>query len=78
MESQSPVGEILISEVVNKQIEKRIDEVIHPLGRIELKNISNEFEVFSILGDGKNKFSSKNKKNLNKKPKFAILTICQY
>ena len=73
LESQSPVGEILISEVVNKQIEKRIDEVIHPLGRIELKNISNEFEVFSILGDGKNKFSSKSKKNLNKKPKFAIL-----
>ncbi|MDC0457490.1 adenylate/guanylate cyclase domain-containing protein [Alphaproteobacteria bacterium] len=73
LESQSPVGEILISEVVNKQIEKRIDEVIHPLGRIELKNISNEFEVFSILGDGKNKFSSKNKTNLNKKPKFAIL-----
>ena len=73
LESQSPVGEILISEVVNKQIEKRIDEVIHPLGRIELKNISNEFEVFSILGNGKNKFSSKSKKNLNKKPKFAIL-----
>ena len=73
LESQSPVGEILISEVVNKQIEKRINEVIHPLGRIELKNISNEFEVFSILGDGKNKFSSKNKTNLNKKPKFAIL-----
>ncbi|MDC0093743.1 adenylate/guanylate cyclase domain-containing protein [Alphaproteobacteria bacterium] len=73
LESQSPVGEILISEVVNKQIEKRIDEEIHPLGKIVLKNISNDFEVFSVLGDGKNKFSSKNKKALNKKPKFAIL-----
>ena len=73
LESHSPVGEILISEVVNKQIEKRIDEAIHPLGRIELKNISSDFEVFSILGDGKNKFSSKNKSIINKKPKFAIL-----
>ena len=49
LESQSPVGEILISEVVNKQIAKKIDEEIYPLGRIILKNISNDFEVFSIF-----------------------------
>ena len=73
LESQSPVGEILISEVVNKQIEKKIDEEIYPLGRIILKNISNDFEVFSILGNGKNKFPDKSKVTLNKKPKFAIL-----
>ncbi|MDC1133760.1 adenylate/guanylate cyclase domain-containing protein [Alphaproteobacteria bacterium] len=73
LESQSPVGEILISEVVKQQISNRIDEKVHSLGRIELKNISNDFEVFSILGDGKNKFSKNKKKIVNKKPKFAIL-----
>ena len=73
LESQSPVGEILISDVVNQQINKKIEQKIHSLGKIELKNISSDFEVFSILGDGKNKISKKTSPSVNKKPKFAIL-----
>ena len=73
LESQSPVGEILISDVVNQQINKKIEQKIHSLGKIELKNISNDFEVFSILGDGKNKLFKKVNSSINKKPKFAIL-----
>ena len=73
LESQSPVGEILISDVVNQQINKKIEQKIHSLGKIELKNISSDFEVFSILGDGKNKISKKTSLSVNKKPKFAIL-----
>ncbi len=73
LESQSPVGEILISDVVKQQINKKIEQKIHSLGKIELKNISSDFEVFSILGDGKNKISKKTSPSINKKPKFAIL-----
>ena len=73
LESQSPVGEILISDVVNQHINKKIDQKVHSLGKIELKNISSDFEVFSILGDGKNKISKKTSPSVNKKPKFAIL-----
>jgi len=73
LESQSPVGAILISDVVNQQINKKIEQKIHSLGKIELKNISNDFEVFSILGDGKNKLFKKVNSSINKKPKFAIL-----
>ena len=73
LESQAPVGEILISEIVKQQVENRIEQAIHPLGKIELKNISNNFEVFSLLGDGKNKIINKSSKTINKKPKFAIL-----
>ena len=73
LESQAPVGEILISEIVKQQVNNRIEQKIHPLGKIELKNISNNFEVFSLLGDGKNKIINKSSKTINKKLKFAIL-----
>ena len=73
LESQAPVGEILISDLVKQQIYNKIDDTIYPLGKIELKNISNNFEVFSLLGDGKSKIKNISNKNLNKKPKFAIL-----
>ncbi|MDC1210078.1 adenylate/guanylate cyclase domain-containing protein, partial [Pseudomonadota bacterium] len=71
LESQCPVSEILISDIVRQQINKKIDEKIYPLGKIELKNISEAFEVFSILGDGLNKFKEKLQKTINKKFKFA-------
>ena len=73
LESQCPVSEILISDIVRQQINKKIDEKIYPLGKVELKNISEAFEVFSILGDGLNKFKEKSQKSINKKLKFAIL-----
>ena len=73
LESQSPVGEILLSDVVRQQVYNKIEETIHSLGKIELKNISDNFEVFSLLGDGKNKIKNSSNKSLNKKPKFAIL-----
>ena len=73
LEGQCPVSEILISDIVRQQINKKIDEKIYPLGKVELKNISEAFEVFSILGDGLNKFKEKSQKSINKKLKFAIL-----
>jgi adenylate cyclase len=73
LESHSPVGEVLISEIVKQQINNKITETIHSQGKIELKNISNNFQVFSILGDGKNKINNLLNKTINKKPKFAIL-----
>ena len=73
LESQCPVSEILISDIVRQQINKKIDEKIYPLGKVELKNISEAFEVFSILGDGLNKFKEKSQKTISKKLKFAIL-----
>ena len=73
LEGQCPVSEILISDIVRQQINKKIDEKIYPLGKVELKNISEAFEVFSILGDGLNKFKEKSQKTINKKLKFAIL-----
>ena len=73
LESQCPVGEILISDIVRQQINKKIDEKIYPLGKVKLKNISDAFEVFSILGDGLNKFKQNSQKTINKKLKFAIL-----
>ena len=73
LESQCPVSEILISDIVRQQINKKIVEKIYPLGKVELKNISEAFEVFSILGDGLNKFKEKSQKSINKKLKFAIL-----
>ncbi len=73
IESQCPVAEILISDIVRQQVENKIDDQIHSLGKVELKNISNDFEVFSILGDGTNKFVDDKKGKVNKKPKFAIL-----
>ena len=73
IESQCPVAEILISDIVRQQVEKKIEQQIHSLGKVKLKNISNDFEVFSILGDGTNKFVNDKKGKVNKKPKFAIL-----
>ena len=73
LEGQCPVSEILISDIVRQQINKKIDEKIYPLGKVELKNISEAFEVFSILGDGLNKFKEKSQKSINKKLKFAVL-----
>ena len=73
LEGQCPVSEILISDIIRQQINKKIDEKIYPLGKVELKNISEAFEVFSILGDGLNKFKEKSQKSINKKLKFAIL-----
>ena len=73
LESQSPSGEILISDIVKQHINNKIGEPIYPLGKIDLKNISNNFEVFSLLGDGKNKFKKASNKIINKKLKFAIL-----
>ena len=49
LESQAPVGEILISDVVKQQVYNKIEEAIYSLGKIELKNISNNFEVFFII-----------------------------
>ena len=63
LEGQCPVSEILISDIVRQQINKKIDEKIIFILQWELKNISEAFEVFSILGDGLNKFKEKSQKS---------------
>ena len=73
IESQCPVGEILISDIVRQHVDNKINEKIFSLGKVELKNISSDFEVFSILGDGSKKFKENKKDKGNKKLKFAIL-----
>ena len=39
LESQSPSGEILISDIVKQHINNKIGEPIYPLGKIDLKKI---------------------------------------
>ena len=50
LESQCKPGHILVSKIVKEQTDKRIDSEIKADGTRELKNISKEFEVFSVLG----------------------------
>ncbi len=73
LESQCFPDEILISKVVEQQVSKRIDEKIVSIGEVELKNISDKFEVFSILGSGKKLEKKLFKVATDKKQKFAIL-----
>ena len=46
LESQCNPGEILVSKIVSDQCNKRVDIQIEADGTRELKNISDNFEVF--------------------------------
>ena len=78
LEAKCNPNQILISNIVQQQIKNKIKEKLFQAGEIELKNISNKFDVFSILGqytDNEIELKLKKNKNIvkNKKLKFAIL-----
>ncbi len=84
LESQCAPGEILISRIVQDQVNKRTNFNISPAGTKVLKNISDNFEVFNIvpnISKNLNKMSqnihsleSNDQKTYNnKKPKLAVL-----
>ncbi|MDC0074850.1 adenylate/guanylate cyclase domain-containing protein [Alphaproteobacteria bacterium] len=86
LESQCEPGQILISRIVQEQVNKRISFTVEDAGTKKLKNISDEFSVFSVspMGDYKPDQSTKSHNetakvnNVNNiltksKPKLAIL-----
>ncbi len=73
LEAKCNPGQILISNVVEQQIRNKIDEVIYKAGELELKNISNQFDVFSILGQYEINHKVSEDLNRNRKLKFALL-----
>ena len=48
LEAQCAPGQILVSRVINEQVCSRIEAISKAAGTKKLKNISNEFEVFTI------------------------------
>ena len=48
LEAQCAPGQILVSRVINEQVSSRIEAISRAAGTKKLKNISNEFEVFTI------------------------------
>ncbi len=78
LEAKCNPEQILISNIVHQQIKNKVEEKLFEAGEIELKNMSNKFDVFSILGqytDNELELKLKKNKNVvkNKKLKFAIL-----
>ena len=83
LESKCEPGKILVSRVVREQVSKRISFSIISDGIRELKNISDEFEVFSVSFEGENAKSSERAQiidtkdqqdsTLIKKPIIAVL-----
>ncbi|MBL41410.1 MAG: adenylate/guanylate cyclase domain-containing protein [Rhodospirillaceae bacterium] len=82
LESQCEPGEILVSRIVQDQVNKRTNFVISSAGTKSLKNISENFEVFNIKINQNKKTTAlksdevtqnSNNTNNNKKPKLAVL-----
>ena len=78
LESECRPGEILISKIVEQQVKKRIDIQINRAGFKILKNISDNFETFSLLSNENIETSDiemdkKLVNSMNIKPKLAIL-----
>lgn len=48
-ETQCSAGQILVSKAINEQVAERISAISNAAGEKKLKNISDSFEVFSIL-----------------------------
>ena len=49
LEAHCEPGQILVSRIVREQVQKRVDFAIKAAGSRSLKNISDEFEVFSVV-----------------------------
>ncbi|MBU26131.1 MAG: adenylate/guanylate cyclase domain-containing protein [Gammaproteobacteria bacterium] len=86
LEAQCEPGKILLSRIVQEQVQKRVDFTVSPAGTRALKNISDEFEVFYIAkgteksgGDWKapsamvRETPESNSGGVSKKPRLAIL-----
>ena len=82
LESQCEPGQILISRIVQDQVNKRTNFHITHAGTKSLKNISENFEVYNILINKDHDSNSVNLKSIdkvtnnidhNKKPKLAVL-----
>ena len=54
LEAQCAPGQILVSRVINEQVASRIEAISRAAGTKKLKNISSEFEVFTISTDKTN------------------------
>ena len=48
LESQCLPGQILVSRIINENVKSQIDAISHAAGTKQLKNISSDFEVFTI------------------------------
>ena len=48
LEAQCTPGQILVSRLINEQVASRIEAISRAAGTKKLKNISSEFEVFTI------------------------------
>jgi adenylate cyclase len=48
LEAQCAPGQILVSRLINEQVASRIEAISRAAGTKKLKNISNDFEVFTI------------------------------
>ena len=86
LEAQCEPGKILLSRIVQEQVQKRVDFIVSPAGTRALKNISDEFEVFYIaksmddrgVDDKAPSIRAKvtprvHKEGASKKPRLAIL-----
>ena len=51
LEAQCSPGQILVSRAINEQVISRIEAISQAAGKKKLKNISDEFEVFSICSE---------------------------
>ena len=86
LEAQCEPGKVLLSRIVQEQVQKRVEFNVSPAGTRALKNISDEFEVFYIAKglnescvDGQTAHATtrdtprSNLEGVSKKPRLAIL-----
>jgi adenylate cyclase len=79
LEAQCSPGQILVSRAINEQVVSRIQAISQAAGKKKLKNISDEFEVFSICTEKTTnlgvptKSSEEQHEIKSQKPMIAIL-----
>jgi adenylate cyclase len=78
LEAQCAPGQILLSKVVQDQVNQRVSFKIEPAGTKALKNISDSYEVYGIAPSGgsvlkSNSVEAEVSKNKDYKPKIAVL-----
>ena len=78
LEAQCAPGQILLSKVVQEQVNQRVDFTIEAAGTKALKNISNSYEVYAIAASGgsvvkSNSSEDQSGKDKDYKPKIAVL-----
>jgi len=86
LEAQCEPGKVLLSRIVQEQVQKRVNFAVTPAGTRALKNISDEFEVFYITKDiqesvtgvevqpaNVTETADNNLEAVSKKPRLAVL-----